>query len=110
MSQFFIGASSSAFVNKAPVTHPLSYPYQVESTDFYIIVDSSQSRAINLPFFPAIGNRFVIKDGDGESNANPITIDGSGNTIDSFSTYTIQSSYGFVGVLFDGTEWKVINQ
>jgi hypothetical protein len=100
-----------SFINIVPVTHPDAYPYQVMTDNFYIIVDSSaEPTTIILPPAPQEGNRFVIKDGAGNSGSNAITIEGNGNTIDGEPLYVIQNDYGFVGVLFDGFEWKVINQ
>ena len=93
------------------MTFPESYPYQIVSSDFYIMADSTDGPVtLLLPPTPQIGNRFFIKDADGTSGLNPITISGNGNTIDGQPDYTLQNNYAFVGVLFDGSEWKVINQ
>lgn len=94
----------------ASVTHPDQYPYNISASDAYIIVNSSTDTTINLPSIPQTGMRFVVKDGSGNSGSNPIVVDGNGNTVDSQESYIISNNYDFVGVLFDGFEWKVINQ
>lgn len=109
MSQFFLSQTSS-FVNSSNVVLPLVYPYEILKNNQYIIVNASVANTIILPDAPVGNPRYVIKDGTGDSGANPITIDGNGNTIDDLPTYVIQSSWGFVGVLWNGTQWNVINQ
>lgn len=91
------------------VTFPSDYPYQIVSTDYAIIVDTTESRTIELPAAPIQGVRYFVKDGNGLSNSNPITVDGNGNTIDDQPNYIISFTWGFVSVLFNGLQWNVSN-
>lgn len=104
--------NNSGSVNSVvPVVNPLVYPYQIKTTDYYVVVDSSSnSNTVVLPANPVTGNRYFVVDGTGNASVNPIIVDGNGKTIISQPDYVIQANYGFVGVLFDVTEWKVINQ
>lgn len=108
MSQFSIFGSTSN--NVSAITNPLIYPYTVTSSDSAIIVDTTSSRIVNLPINPLVGMNILIKDGSGLSNSNPITVSSGVKTIDSQIDYTIQQTYGYVGLLFNGIEWNVINQ
>lgn len=109
MSQFFM-ASATLSSLLVPVVSPVSYPYNILPTDYAVIVDTSQARTLNLPTPPVKGMMFLIKDGSGGSGANAITVNGNGSTIDDQPDYTVQLSYGFVGVLYNGVQWSVVNQ
>lgn len=96
----------------ANVVFPNSYPYTVAPNlpnNSFVVVDTTQSRTVNLPSTPAMGMSYRFKDGNGLSSSNPITIEGNGNTIDEETTYTIAFSWGFVGFIFNGTQWNVSN-
>ncbi len=109
MSQFSIFGSSSS-INNVAVESPDVYPYTVTSNNYAIIVDTTSARTINLPSSPSTGLDNLIKDGSGLSNSNPITIVANPNTIDGQVNYTIQQTYGWVGLLFNGVQWNVVNQ
>lgn len=109
MSSIWKGSQSGSVPALVAVTFPQSYPYTIQSTDYAIIVDTSEARTINLPASPQTGVRYFIKDGSGESNSNPITVFGNGNTIDDEPEYIISFTWGFVGVLFNGLQWNVSN-
>ncbi len=65
--------------------------------------------AVNLPAGVA-GQVFTIKDGLGlASNPNPITITPAGaDTIDGAAAATINTAYGSLTLVFDGTQWILI--
>lgn len=92
-----------------PVTTPVSFPYLALPTDYAIMVNSSAPHTINLPVSPVTGREYVIKDISGNSGANAITVEGNGKTIDGQTSYTIQQNYGFVELIYNGTEWNIIN-
>lgn len=110
MSNSYVGSSSSSQSNVSNVTFPEAYPYTVKTTDFAIFVDTTQPREIDLPVSPLIGERCFIVDNTGEANVNPITIEGNGNTINQQTSYTIQSTFGFIGLIFNGQQWNVTTQ
>lgn len=106
MSQIFKSSSSS---NIVAVTNPSSYPYQVKATDAFIVVNSSAPITINLMNPAIVGFRIIIKDGSGQANANAISIEGNGITIDGSPDYVIADTYGSVVLIFNGVEWNIIN-
>lgn len=111
MSQISKNISVSGGNSSVAVVNPSVYPYQIKPADYYVIVNSSMaSNSVLLPANPVTGNRYFVVDGSGDAATNPIIVEGNGNTIISQTEYIIQSNYGFVGFLFDVTEWKVINQ
>ncbi len=91
------------------VTNPVSYPYQVTAEDAFVVVNSTAPRTINLMNPAATGFRVIIKDGSGLANANAISIQGNGLTIDSAPDYVIADTYGSVVLIFNGVEWNIIN-
>lgn len=88
---------------------PGAYPYAALSTDYYIAVDSSAARTINLPNAPTSHKSYVIKDRVGTAAANNITITTPGGvvTIDGATTFLINTNFGAVNVIFNGTSYEV---
>lgn len=90
------------------VTGPGAYPYTALTTDYLIIVDTSSARTINLLASPTLGRTYVIKDHVGSAAANNITVSGNGVNIDSAASYTINSNYGSITVIYNGGTWSVV--
>lgn len=88
-------------------TIPGSYPYTVKLADYAIFVDSSSARTILLLGSPATGRVVKIKDATGSANANHITINGNGNTIDGSGINTISTNYGSVELTYNGSQWSI---
>lgn len=109
MSQMCKTVSVNGMPGVVPVTFPLSYPYQMLQTDRAIIADTTTPVTIILPLNPVSGQTLSIKDNTGLAGSNPITIQGNGKMIDSQADYTIQFNWGFVGLIYNGTQWNVIN-
>jgi hypothetical protein len=91
-------------------TVPGAYPYTAIATDYYISVDSSAARTINLPNAPA-GNAnrvFIIKDRTGNAATNNISITTPGGTVtfDGLTTYKIVSNFGALQFIFNGTNYE----
>jgi len=75
-------------------------------TFVYLNVDTSVARTITLPLSNSVtaGRIYIIKDVIGSANTNNITIDLQGSdTIDGGTTHVIQSNYGSVTVVGDGS-------
>jgi hypothetical protein len=89
-----------------PVTIITTTPYAAALTDYYLAVDVAGPASIVLPVAP-VGTVFVVKDIDGDANTNPITITAS-TTIDGAASATINSPYGSLTFIFNGTEWNII--
>ena len=70
-------------------------------------VDVEGPATIVLPIAP-VGTVFIVKDIDGDAAVNPITIAGLGSTIDGSPTATIDTNYGSITLIFNGTEWSIV--
>lgn len=74
-------------------------------TFVYIIVDTTSSRNITLPLASSVaaGRIYIIKDKDGLSNTNPITVNRQGSDlIDGQTSYTIDSNSSTTWFIGDG--------
>jgi hypothetical protein len=88
---------------------PGAYPYTALDTNYYISVDTSAARTINLPNAPTTGKSYVIKDRVGTASTNNITVTTVGGAvlIDGVTSRTIQSNYGSINVVFNGTSYEI---
>jgi hypothetical protein len=91
-------------------TTPVSYPYTLNGGDLMILVDTSSARTINLRAAPASGSFVIIKDNVGSGLTNHITVSGNGNNIDGAGSATILTAYGFLQLVFNGTQWNVVSK
>jgi hypothetical protein len=94
------------------VSVPGAYPYAVLTSDAQavLLIDSSAARTLTLPAATNIMTVYV-KDALGSAGSNTITITPDGtDAIDGVNTsYTLQSNYGCVGFISDGSSnWYVI--
>lgn len=115
MSSFFSGFGSSSggsgilVLNYTFVDHSES-PYTVLSTDSFIGVDSAAGTVtILLPNAPATGRVYIIKDIFGTAYAHNITLTTVGGTvqIDSLTSFTMNTAFESVQLLFNGTEYLI---
>lgn len=81
----------------------------VTSSDQVVVINKTvgAATAVTLPTAPNTGTIFTIKDGKGDAAANNITISGAVN-IDGSASYAINTNYGKVSVVYNGTIWNVI--
>ena len=86
---------------------PGSYPYTVQSTDYFIGVNTSAARTILLPNAPETLQVFVIKDLIGLAASNNITITTPGGTvlIDGATSQTISQNRGAISYMFNGAAY-----
>ena len=91
------------------ITAVSSSPYVVLTTDYYLSVNTSSARTIQLPNAPATGRIFVIKDTSGTANTNNITVTtvGGAVNIDGATSYVITQAYGSIQLAFNGTSYEV---
>lgn len=105
------GSGSTITIRSDILTYvqPGAYPYTVLALDYYIAVDSSTARTINLPNAPTTHKSYVIKDRVGSAATNNITITTPGGTvlIDGATTFVISTNYGSISVIFNGTKYEV---
>jgi hypothetical protein len=68
-------------------------------------------KTVYMPASPIQGQQVTISDEEGNANTFPITIDGNGNTFDGLSDtqILINTDYGSITILYNGTFWKVIS-
>jgi len=83
--------------------------------DYVVGVDTTNGKVdITLPSGPAKGRYLIIKDSVGNSESSKIVIlpnTASGHTIDGVNQVDLQSDYGSVTIVFDGTDrWMVIGK
>lgn len=84
-------------------------PYTVLSTDDFLPVNSSGGNiTVNLPSSPITGKGYTIADTSGTSGTNSITINGNGFQIIGNGSYVINSNYGELTVIFNGTNWTKV--
>lgn len=104
-----ISAVVSSILNVTTVTHAQS-PYTVVPTDEFLAVNVSGGVVtIDLPNSTTTGRVIYVKDSTGGSSTNNISVTTVGGivTIDGLTTYTINSNYQAIGLIFDGTSYEV---
>lgn len=89
-------------------TVPLGYPYTTLTTDYVILIDTGSARTINLISSPVTGTTYRIKDNVGSAAANNITVTPAAGTIDGAASLIINSNWGSVDVVYNGTSWRVL--
>ena len=89
-----------------PVTEVTTTPFAADLTDYYLAVDVATPASVVLPVSPT-GTVFIIKDIDGDAVVNPITITAS-TIIDGSASAIINSPYGSITLIFNGTEWNIV--
>ena len=85
-------------------------PYTVLSTDEYLSCDvSSGTLTIDLPDAPTTGRVVRIKDSTGNAATNNISVTTAGGvvTIDGVTTFTMNTNYESISVIFNGTSYEV---
>lgn len=91
-------------------TNPGAYPYSAVATDYFISVNSGTgAHTILLPNAPPTGKSFVIKDRTGNAAVNNITVTtvGGAVNIDGSTSFTINSDFGAISLVFNGTSYEV---
>ena len=89
-------------------TTPGAYPYTTLATDQLILVDSSVARTIIPISSPATGQTYIIKDNVGTAALNNITVTPSGKNIDGSASYIINTNYGSITIIYNGTQWVIV--
>jgi hypothetical protein len=96
--------------NPSPVTvtQVTTQSYDVLPTDYFLCVDTATfAVTITLPT-GILGTVYVVKDCTGDAATNPITIIGSGGQLVDAGNATINSPYGSVVVIFNGSHWSIV--
>jgi hypothetical protein len=96
--------------NPSPVTvtNVTTPTYTALATDYMICVDTSTNAVtITLPT-GILGTVYMVKDCSGDANTNNITIQGTGGQLVDGSSATINSPYGSIQLIFNGSEWSIV--
>lgn len=94
----------------APTVVTSASPYNALVTDGVIISNKSVAGAgtINLSSTLQTGRVVIIKDGKGDANTNNITVQGNGKNIDGAASKVINTAYGVLRLIYNGTEWNTL--
>lgn len=103
--------SGTQIINGNPspvtVTNVTTPTYTALATDYFLCVDTATTPVtITLPT-GILGTVYIIKDCSGDAVTNPITVQGTGQTVDG-STATVNTPYGSISLIFNGTEWSIV--
>lgn len=82
--------------------------YVVGSNEQKFYVLNGQSPTFVLPSNPEVWQDHVIKDNTGQAGTYPIQIFGSGITIDGESSAQINSNWGSLTIVYNGTQWNIV--
>jgi hypothetical protein len=103
----FVGGNVTTSPLYIPVTEVTETPFTPTVSDYFLCVDIDGPSSIVLPANPVTGRVYVVKDCDGDASTNPITITATGSTIDGSANATINTDYGSLNFVFNGTEWSI---
>jgi hypothetical protein len=84
--------------------------YQILQDDYLLAIASvsGKTTTLKLPTNPYRGQRFEIKDANGEiSTSSPIVIDGNGHKIDNDNTMKLIQPYQGDTVTYTGIKWII---
>jgi hypothetical protein len=82
--------------------------FSVGTYAIYPVDSTAGAITATLPVSPASGEQHTIKDESGAAATHAITIAGNGKNIDGASSLVIGSAYGWVRLVYTGTQWSQI--
>jgi hypothetical protein len=80
-------------------------PYVALPTDYFIGQNVGAPSSVSLPLAP-VGTIYIVKDVSGNASVNPISISDV-TTIDGAGFALINTDYGSLNFIFNGTEWNI---
>jgi hypothetical protein len=103
------GSGSAPIGNPSPVsvTDVATATYTALSTDYFLCVLTNTPVTITLPT-GVLGTVYIVKDCFGDAANNPITIQGTGGETVDGSTATINTNFGSLQFVFNGTDWSIV--
>jgi hypothetical protein len=95
--------------NPSPVavTDVATATYTALPTDYFLCVLTNAPVTITLPT-GILGTVYIVKDCFGAAATNPITIQGTGGQTVDGSTATINTDFGSIQLVFNGTNWSIV--
>lgn len=95
-------------VGIVPVTIVTTTPFTPTLAQYLLDINVAGPASIVLPVSPT-GTVFIVKDISGNAFTNPITVTATGGTlIDGSANALINTNYGSITLVFDGTEWNIV--
>lgn len=104
-TQIIGGDGNPSPVTVTDVTTPT---YTALATDYFLCVDTATAPVTITLATGILGTVYVVKDCSGDAATNNITIQGTGGQLVDGSTATINSPYGSISLIFNGTEWSIV--
>ena len=89
------------------VTIVTSTPYTPNSEQCYLGINVVRGCSVVLSP-QCIGKVYIIKDTSGQAFTSNITVSAPGTTIDGQPSYLLNTDYGSITLVFNGTEWSVV--
>lgn len=90
-----------------PVTIVTTTPFTPALTDYLLDVNVAAPSSVVLPVSP-VGTVFIVKDISGNASINNITVTGTGVLIDGAASALINTDYGSITLVYNGTEWNIV--
>lgn len=102
--------SSTIFSGVIPATVVTTSPFFATTANVFIGVNNTGlvPFSVVLPANPVTGQTYIIKDVSGTAQAFPITVTAIGHTIDGSASATINTNYGSITLVFNGTDWSIV--
>lgn len=104
---------NTVFSYLMPTLRFITKPGDVDiiDTDRTLLLNKTVGQATNifLEPLPVLNTRLQIKDDKGDAAVNNITVEGNGNLIDGGATALININYGWLSLVFNGTQWNVLS-
>ena len=95
-------------IGLVPVNIVTTTPYSANTSQYFLGVNVASAASVVLPVSPT-GTVFIIKDIDGDAVVNPITVTATGGAlIDGSSSAVINTPFGALQLVFNGTEWNIV--
>jgi len=73
-----------------------------------VFVEAAAPLTVNLPASPEIGQAVTVKDALGNAATHEIAVAGNGRNIEGAPTKVIRSNYGWIPLVFNGSQWVQI--
>jgi hypothetical protein len=95
--------------NPSPVavTDVATATYTALPTDYFLCVLTNAPVTITLPT-GVLGTVYIVKDCFGAAATNPVTIQCTGGQTVDGSTATINTDFGSIQLVFNGTNWSIV--
>lgn len=98
-------------LNVVSIDPSVSSPYQLTNADngkTFLVNSATGAMVFTLPATPSKNFNFQVKDSGNDASTNNITINQfASETIDGLSSAVINTNYGFIGMVCDGTNYFI---